>query len=136
MIIYTEEKLFTQQQVHALFASVGWLSADYPSRLYKALMHSDTVMTAWDGGELVGLARVIDDSELVAYMHYVLVRPDHQGQHIAAELVKRVVEKYKNYLYIELMPEERKNAAFYEKFGFSVMEDGAPMQRCNFDGKY
>lgn len=28
--------------------------------------------------------------------------------------VEYIQEKYKHYLYIELMPEERKNAAFYE----------------------
>ena len=82
--------------------------------------------------KLVGLVRVLDDSELVAYMHYVLVRPDHQGQGIAGEMIRRVKEKYKNYLYIEIMPEESKNAAFYERFGFQKMVDGVAMQLCNF----
>ena len=58
--------------------------------------------------------RVIDDSEMLAYMHYVLVRPTHHGQGIAGKMVEYIKEKYKHYLYIELMPEERKNAAFYE----------------------
>ena len=48
---------------------------------------------AWDGDRLVGLVRLLDDSE-----------------------------------YIEIMPEESKNAAFYQRFGFKIMEDGAPMQ--------
>lgn len=135
-ITYTEEKRFTQEQVRALFASVGWISAEYPSRLYKALQHSSTVITAWDGEKLVGLARVIDDSELVAYMHYVLVAPAYQGHHIAAALIERVKEKYRNFLYLEIMPEERRNEAFYQKFGFQTMADGVPMQLCNFEGKY
>lgn len=50
MIKYTEEKTFTQDQVQELFKSVGWISAEYPQRLYKALMNSQTVLTAWDGG--------------------------------------------------------------------------------------
>lgn len=82
--------------------------------------------------ELVGPVRVLDDSELVAYMHYVLVRPDHQGQGIAGEMIRRVKEKYKNYLSIEIMPKESKNAAFYERFGFQKMEDGVAMQLCYF----
>ena len=134
-ITYTEEKRFTQQQVQELFLSVGWISGQYPSRLYKALQNSSTVVTAWDGDKLVGLARVLDDTELVAYMHYVLVRPDYHGRGIARALVERVKEKYRDYLYLELMPEERKNAAFYEKLGFQVMEDGVAMQRCNFDNR-
>ena len=50
MIKYTEEQTFTQDQVQELFKSVGWISAEYPQRLHKALMNSQTVLTAWDGG--------------------------------------------------------------------------------------
>lgn len=135
MITYTEEKKFDNKSVVDLFSSVGWVSAQYPTRLYKALMHSSTVITAWDGDRLVGLVRVLDDSELVAYMHYVLVHPDYHGQGIAGTMVEMVKEKYKDSLYIELMPEERKNAAFYEKYGFQIMEDGVAMQLCNFSNK-
>lgn len=135
MITYTEEKKFDNKSVVDLFSSVGWVSAQYPTRLYKALMHSSTVITAWDGDSLVGLVRVLDDSELVAYIHYVLGHPDYHGQGIAGTMVEMVKEKYKDYLYIELMPEERKNAAFYEKHGFQIMEDGVAMQLCNFSNK-
>ena len=59
-ITYTEEKKFTQDEVQSLFLSVGWVSGQYTVRLYKALMHSSTVITAWDGERLVGLVRLID----------------------------------------------------------------------------
>jgi ribosomal protein S18 acetylase RimI-like enzyme len=80
--------------------------------------------------------RVLDDSEMVAYMHYVLVNPNYQGHKIAGTMIKMIKEKYKDYLYIEIMPEESKNAAFYEKFGFKVMSDGAAMQLCNFNNQH
>lgn len=134
-IRYTEEKKFTQEQVQELFLSVGWVSGEYPARLHKALMHSSTVITAWDGNRLAGLVRVLDDSELVAYMHYVLVNPAYHGLGIAGKMIELVKEKYKHYLYLELMPEERKNAAFYQRFGFQIMPDGVPMQLCNFSDK-
>lgn len=57
-IRYTWEKIFTQAQVESLFLSVDWISGRYPERLYKALMHSSAVLTAWDDDKLVGLARV------------------------------------------------------------------------------
>lgn len=129
MITYTEEKKFDNKSVVDLFSSVGWVSAQYPTRLYKALMHSSTVITAWDGDRLIGLVRVLDDSELVAYMHYVLVHPDYHGQGIAGTMVEMVKEKYKDYLYIELMPEERKNAAFYEKH---VFKSWKMVWQCNY----
>ena len=97
-ITYTEEKNFTRDEVQRLFRSVHWVSGEYPERLHKALMHSSTVITARDGGRLVGLCRV-------------------------------------NFLYLEVMPEESRNAAFYERFGFKVMEDGVAMQICNFSDK-
>ena len=134
-IRYTDKKDFTQQQIQELFLSVGWISGEYPSRLYKALMNSSTVITAWDKDKLIGLARVLDDSELVAYMHYVLVHPDYQGNGVAANMIEMVKKKYQDFLYLEIMPEERKNAAFYQKFGFSVMENGVPMKICNYENR-
>lgn len=130
-IEYTDEKRFTAEDTERLFLSVGWVSGKYPQRLHKALMGSSTVFTAWDGDRLVGLVRVLDDGELTAYMHYVLVDPDYQGMGIAGTLVNMVKERYRDYLYIEVMPEESKNAAFYERFGFHVMEDGVAMQVVN-----
>ncbi|MCD7777408.1 MAG: GNAT family N-acetyltransferase [Clostridiales bacterium] len=134
-ITYTEEKKFTCEQIRELFLSVGWVSGKYPKRLYKALMNSQTVITAWAEDRLVGLVRVIDDSEMVAYMHYVLVNPEFQGRGIAGTMVELVKEKYKDYLYIEIMPEESKNAAFYEKHGFTTMPDGVAMQICNYNNQ-
>ncbi len=133
MFEYTEEKRFTKEQVQELFESVGWISARYPQRLYKALMHSSTVLTVWDGERLVGLARVLDDSEMLAQIHYVLVHPDYQGQGIAGKMIEYIKEKYKNFLYIEGMPEDKKNVPFYEKYGFRVMENGAAIQICNYN---
>lgn len=132
-ITYTQEKRFTQEQVQDLFRSVDWISGAYPSRLYKALMNSSTVVTAWDGEQLVGLARAIDDGELVAFIHYVLVRPDHQGQGIAGTMIEKLKAVYRDYLYLEGMPEDEKNVPFYEKHGFTRMKNGAAIQICNFD---
>ena len=135
MIKYTKEKLFSQEQIEELFKSVKWHSANYPSRLYKALCHSSTVITAWEGERLVGLARALDDGELVAYIKYVLVHPDYQGQGIAGNLIELLKEKYKDYLYIDGMPDENKNVPFYVKHGFTVLEEGAPIQIWNRDIK-
>lgn len=132
MITYTYEKIFNQQAIQDLFLSVRWISANYPSRLYKALLNSSAVLTAWDESQLIGLVRILDDTEMLAYIHYVLVKPDYQGQGIAGRMIEMVKERYKTYLYIEVMPEESKNAVFYQKHGFKIMDDGVSMQLCNF----
>ena len=92
-------------------------------------MHSSTVLTVWDGDKLVGPIRALDDSEMLAQIHYVPVHPDYQGQGISGEILERI---YKNYLYIEGMPEDEKNVPFYEKHGFQRMEHGAAIQICNY----
>ena len=132
MLKYTEEKIFTQEQVQELFLSVNWISGNYPERLYKALMNSSTVLTAWDDAKLVGLIRVLDDTEMLAQIHYVLVHPDYQGKGIAGKMLEHIKEKYKNFLYLEAMPAEKKNVPFYQKHGFAVMENGAAIQICNY----
>ena len=103
------------------------------AKLYKALMNSQTVLTVWDDARLVGLIRVLDDSEMLAQIHYVLVHPEYQGQGIAGRMVGYIKEKYKNFMYLELMPEDKNNVPFYEKHGFHVMENGAAMQICNIN---
>lgn len=131
MITYTTEKIFTQHQVEELFLSVGWVSGEYPEKLYEALRNSTYVLSAWDDGRLVGLVRGLDDGCMTAYLHYLLVSPDYQRQGIASGLIIRVKEHYKDFFYINLMPEDSHNAAFYQHHGFCIMPDGVAMQLCN-----
>ena len=130
-ITYTEERNFTPQQVADLFLSVRWVVGKYPERLHKALMNSSRVISAWEGDHLVGLIRVMDDSELVCFINYVLVHPDYHGRGIAGRLLEMVKEAYKSYLYINVMIGDSKNAPFYEKHGFKIKEDSLPMQYRN-----
>ena len=133
MFTYTEEKKFTKEQVQQLFLSVNWISGKYPERLYKALMNSSTVLTVWNEKKLIGLTRVLDDSEMLAQIHYVLVDPDYQGMGIAGKMIEYIKEKYKDFMYIDGMPEDKKNVPFYQKHGFSLMENGAAIQICNYE---
>ena len=131
MLKYAEEKIFTQEQVQQLFLSINWVSGNYPKRLCKALMNSSTVLTVWDGDFLVGLIRVLDDTEMLAQIHYVLVHPDYQRKEIASKMIGYIKEKYKDFMYLEVMPEDKNNMLFYKKNGFTLMENGIAMQISN-----
>ena len=61
-IEYTEEMRLPVDQVEAVIMSHAWGSGQCADGLFKALQHSDTVISAWDGGHLVGLVRVLDDT--------------------------------------------------------------------------
>lgn len=120
-ITYKDTRDFTAQNLQALFRSVNWLSADYPDRLKKALDHCETVFTAWDGGTLAGLINAIDDSELTAYVHYLCVSPAYQGQGIGRELLRKIKEKYKSYLYIILIAENDSLIKYYRQNEFKCI---------------
>ena len=45
-----------------------------------------TVLTVWNQDQLIGLTRVLDDTEMLA-IHYVLVHPDYQGKGIAGHMI-------------------------------------------------
>lgn len=119
---YTDQKIYSTNDVRELFESVNWLSANYPERLKKALDNCPTVFTAWDGKKLVGLVNAIDDGELTAYAHYLCVDPAYQGRGIGRTLLDRLKEKYKNYLYLILLAENRSLIAYYQQNGFEYMD--------------
>ena len=121
-ITYKEEKVFSVSDLQELFQSVGWLSAKYPDRLKRALEHCETVFTAWDRDKLVGLVNAIDDDELTAYVHYLCVNPEYQGQGIGKELLRRIKEKYKSFLYIILIAENEPLIEYYRQNGFEYID--------------
>ena len=53
----------------------------------------------------------------------------------AGEMIERIKERYKNYLYSKGMPEEKANVPFYVKHGFRVMENGAAIRICSYSDK-
>ena len=66
--------------IKRLFLSVNWESGNYPDKLVRAFNNSSHIISAWDENRLVGLVRAIDDGETIAFIHYLLVDPEYQGQ--------------------------------------------------------
>lgn len=127
-IKFKETKEFTKEQLEQLFLSVNWKSGKYPDRLVKAMKNSSHVISAWDGDKLVGLIRSLDDGETVAFIHYLLVHPSYQNYHIGKELMERLMDKYKDILYVKIMPSDPKTIPFYERFGFKQYDNYSAME--------
>lgn len=121
-LTYKYDKSYTADDLEQLFLSVDWLSGKYPVRLKKALDNCETVITAWKDDMLIGLINAIDDGELTAYVHYLCVNPEYQGIGIGGELIHRVKEKYKDYLYIILIAENEGLIRYYQKNGFEHLD--------------
>lgn len=54
--------------------------------------------------------------------------PEYQGRGIASTLLKCILDDYTDFLYVDVVPDEKRNVAFYEKHGFQVMPEGTPLQ--------
>ena len=128
MIEYKQIKDFESDQLQELFMSVEWFSGNFPEKLQTALHNSSKVISAWDGNKLVGLIRGLDDGIWQATIDCLLVNPAYQGKGIASALLKHLLNEYSDFLYIDVVPDEKKNVSFYEKHGFEIMEEGTPLQ--------
>ena len=65
---------------------------DDPERMGLMLLNANLVITAWDGEQLVGLARSVSDFSYATYLSDLAVRGSHQKQGIGRELIRRTQE--------------------------------------------
>lgn len=125
-ITYKDTHDFTEEQLKDLFLSVNWSSGHFPDKLVLAMKNFETVYSAWDDEELVGLVCAMDDGVMTAYVHYLLVKLEYQDKNIGKKLVEKVTTKYKDYLRIVVVAYDAE-IGFYEKCGFEKADDASPM---------
>lgn len=131
-ITYRTTKEFTPESLQRLFQSVHWESGNYPDKLARAMANSTAVVSAWDGDRLVGLVRALSDGETVAFLHYLLVDPAYQGQHIGDELMRRILTPMADLLYVKIMPSDPATIPFYARYGFRQYDHYSAMVRKQF----
>jgi len=113
-------------QLLALYRAHGWSAADKPELLHQALLHSHTVVTAWDGQRLVGLGNAISDGYLVVYYPHLLVHPEYQGQGIGRRIAEALLERYRGFHQQALLADGRA-VDFYARLGFRRAGSTQPM---------
>ncbi len=131
-ITYRTTKEFTPESLQRLFQSVRWESGNYPDKLARAMANSTAVVSAWDGDRLVGLVRALSDGETVAFLHYLLVDPAYQGQHIGDALMRRILAPMADLLYVKIMPSDPATIPFYARYGFRQYDHYSAMVRKQF----
>jgi ribosomal protein S18 acetylase RimI-like enzyme len=90
-------KELSVEQMLALYDSVGWAAytnEQNRAKLGTAVQNSTYVVSAWDGDNLVGLARGLSDDVSIFYLQDILVRPEFQGMGIGRELLKNCLERF------------------------------------------
>jgi len=125
-ISFSDSKVHDTSQLQDLFLSVGWDSGNYPDKLAQAIAGSHGVFTAWNGDQLVGLINVLSDGSMVAYVHYLLVRPEYQAQGIGKALIECVANAYADMPH-KMLVAYNSEIGFYERCGFERPEGKSPM---------
>lgn len=126
MITYSDTKALSPADLERLFLSVKWESGKLPDMLSKAMTGYKTVFTAWEGDRLAGLVSAMDDGVMTAYVHFLLVDPQYQGQGIGKRLMEMIKDNYRDYNKICLIADN--NAlVFYERLGFKKYDSSCPV---------
>ncbi len=135
MVVYSFDRNFTQEQAETLFLAVDWESGRYPERLYKALMHSETILTAsTEEIPLAGLMSAVSDGGMNVYFPYLLVHPAAQHRNIGRTLVKMMLSHYEDYCRkILVCPDHR--VQFYQSAGWQKACEQTAMLICTFPSK-
>src|SRR5947199_3602993 len=125
-INYRDTRDLPPDEVIALYRANGWSSADKPRELLAALAGSHSLVTAWDGGHLVGLGNAISDGHLVVYYPHLLVHPEYQGRGIGTQLMRRLMARYHGF-HQHMLVADGRALDFYQKCGFERAGKTEPM---------
>ena len=116
-ITYRSTHDISLADVLVLYNANGWSAANKPELLHKALMNSESLVTAWDTDRLIGLGNAISDGCLVVYYPHLLVLPDYHGRGVGREVMERLKERYRGF-HQHMLVADAKAVRFYEKMGF------------------
>lgn len=102
-------------QVSGFF--VGWPVAPSVEKLIEVMDSSYRRVWALEGERVVGYINAISDGVLTAFIPWLEVHPDYQGQGIGTELVNRLVAQLEGMYSIDLACDEDL-IGYYERLGF------------------
>jgi GNAT superfamily N-acetyltransferase len=121
-ITYRVNAPITAEAVADLFRSSGIRRpVDDLPRIQRMLDHANLTITAWDGEQLVGIARALTDFSFCCYLSDLAVARDYQKSGIGKALVHRVQEAIgdESMLLLLAAPEAM---AYYPHIGFQKVE--------------
>jgi GNAT superfamily N-acetyltransferase len=127
MIDYRNGPILSEADVVSLYSDAGW--TEYlkdKAKLLRGISRSLELMAAYDKEtkKLVGLIRVLGDGETAILVQDLLVRKDYQGRGIGQELLKRVMDKYRDVRQkIAICDADKGLEAFYRQCGFAEISE-------------
>lgn len=128
MVDYSPKETLRVEDLVPFFAD--WKSPPSKKRLEALLEGSDVLVTARDGGKLVGLGAAITDGALHALITLLKVVPSHRHKGIGTDLLKKVMGELGR-LYDVTLISDAGVSPFYEPHGF---RPGFSMNRRDLGG--
>ncbi|MGI6183132.1 MAG: GNAT family N-acetyltransferase [Candidatus Fimadaptatus sp.] len=135
MIAYDDvRKALPAGQLHALFEEAGWIGEGETEAMRAAFtlpfLNSTLVISAWDGGRLVGAVRVLSDGVVRSVVYDLVVAREYRGRGIGSELLSRCIAHWPGSEW--LIPTEAHIASFYERLGFERSGDAFMLRRSEY----
>jgi predicted N-acetyltransferase YhbS len=99
----------------------------------RMLEHGNLTVTAWDGAQMVGIARTLTDFAYCGYLADLAVRVSHQRRGIGTELIRKTREKMGPQASLILLSAPRARE-YYPRIGFTrhdsawTLEAGQPLR--------
>lgn len=125
-IRYSETRDIPLASILFLYRANGWSSAEKPELLYRGLLASHSLVTAWDDSTLVALGNAISDCYLVVYYPHLLVLPEYQGRGIGKRLMQMLMAHYDGF-HQHMLVADGRAVEFYRKCGFKRAGKTEPM---------
>ena len=117
MISYSDSlEGISPSHLHGFF--VGWSNPPAPATHLRILRASSHIVLARNEGtgQVAGFITAISDGILTAYIPLLEVLPEHQGQGIGTELMRRLLKELDGFYMVDLVCDPDKQS-FYERFG-------------------
>jgi ribosomal protein S18 acetylase RimI-like enzyme len=121
--------------ISRLMAVVG-MRERKPSQMRRAVIASSDVVVAYFGDELVGFGRMISDQTYYGTIWDVAVTPELQGRRIGSRIIEKLLQRARTRkLTMVGLFTASHNRDFYERTGFTYLDDIHAMTTCLEPGK-
>ena len=119
MISYsTDVSGLTEDDLAGFF--VGWPKPPSPAQHLAVLRGSYRVVLARADDQVVGFVNMISDGVLTAFIPWLEVLPEFQGQGIGTELMRRILAEAEHFYSVDLTCDEELRP-YYERLGMTAL---------------
>ena len=130
-ITYAQDRRLTPEQLADVFTRSGiQRQVEDLARMEKMLQHGNLLITAWDGENLVVVARALTDFAFCCYLSDLAVDREYQHQGIGQTLIEQVRSAIgrDSMLLLLAAPDAM---AYYPKVGFEAVANGWIIKRAS-----